>query len=232
MSDLAVDALTRIRAAFAEAADPVRAVPMAAYMKHHAPFLGIAAPDRRKLQRLAWAGLPKRIDEVDLFALVDACWAEPEREYQYAAMDLLGRHISRCSPDALVHIERLILAKSWWDTVDDLCRNSAGALVRLHSGLRGEMDRWLASDELWLIRSAILHQEAWRDEMDIDWIEAACLRHASHTDFFIRKAIGWTLRSYAHRGPAEAARVRQFIADHDAELAGLSKREAVRRVRD
>jgi 3-methyladenine DNA glycosylase AlkD len=237
VSELADRALTELRAAFAAAADPERAVAMAAYMKNHFAFFGIPAPQRRQLQRAAWASsanafrLPKRLDSGDLIAILDGCWAQPEREFQYAGMELLDRQIAYCEPGMLSTIERLIQTKSWWDTIDDLCRHSAGGLVRRFPELRGEMDRWSASGELWLIRSAILHQEMWRDEMDIDWIEATCLRHASHRDFFVRKAIGWALRSYAHRGPATAARVRGFLAEHDHELSPLSTREALKRVR-
>jgi 3-methyladenine DNA glycosylase AlkD len=231
VSDLAADAMDRLRAAFVQAADPERAVPMAAYMKHHFEFFGIAAPERRKLQRVAWAGLPRVIDEADLIATVDACWAEPQREFQYAGMELLDRHIAHCSADVFSAVERYIQTKSWWDTVDDLCRHSAGELVRIHPELHAEMERWSDSGEMWLVRSAILHQERWGDEIDIEWVESTCLKHAGHRDFFIRKAIGWTLRSYAHKGPSHAARVRKFLSTHDAELSPLSKREALNRVR-
>jgi 3-methyladenine DNA glycosylase AlkD len=223
--------MDRLRAAFTQAANPERAVPMAAYMKHHFEFFGIAAPGRRKLQRVAWAGLPRVIDEAELIAIVDACWAEPQREFQYAGMELLDRHIARCSVDALSAVERYIGTKSWWDTVDDLCRHSAGELVRIHPELHADMERWSDSGELWLVRSAILHQERWGDKIDIEWVASTCLKHADHRDFFIRKAIGWILRSYAHKGPSHAARVRELLSAHDAELSPLSKREALNRVR-
>jgi 3-methyladenine DNA glycosylase AlkD len=44
-----------------------------------------------------------------------------------------------------------------------------------------------------------------------------------HPDFFIRKAIGWALRTYAHTSP-EA--VRMFVAE--VELSALSRREALK----
>jgi 3-methyladenine DNA glycosylase AlkD len=231
VNELVLDAIGRMRAAFESSADPERAGPMAAYMKHHFEFYGIPAPERRKLQRLAWAGLPKRMTEADIIALVDACWAEPRREFQYAGMELADNQIKHCSPAALAAVERWIHTKSWWDTVDDLCRHSAGELVRMYPELRIEMDRWSESGELWLIRSAILHEEMKSAQTDIDRLEAICLRHASHKDFFIRKAIGWALRSYAHQSPEQAARVRTFLAAHDAVLSPLSKREALKRIK-
>jgi 3-methyladenine DNA glycosylase AlkD len=76
---------------------------------------------------------------------------------------------------------------------------------------------------MWLIRVAILHQRRWRDDADAAWLFAACRRHASHPDFFVRKAIGWALRSHAARHPAA---VREFLDRHGSELAGLARREA------
>lgn len=222
--------VARLRGAFEAAGDPVRAVPMVAYMKHRFEFLGIGATERRALQRSVWRDAP-RPTEAEVVELVDACWEMPAREYQYAACDYLAAHIGRCSPAALPDIERWIRTKSWWDTVDVLCRRGAGELVRRAPVLRAEMDRWLDDTDIWIIRSAILHQERWGGAIDEAWLFAACLRHAADTEFFVRKAIGWSLRSYAHSSAAAAASVRRFVADHDGELSGLSKREALKRVR-
>ncbi len=97
--------------------------------------------------------------------------------------------------------------------------------------LAPEMDRWLASDDIWLARSAILHQERWGPDIDVDWVFAACLQRGGDDEFFIRKSIGWMLRTIARRSPDDAAAVRAFLAAHDGDLSPLSKREALVRVR-
>jgi 3-methyladenine DNA glycosylase AlkD len=89
------------------------------------------------------------------------------------------------------------------------------------------MDRWLDSESLWLVRSAILHQERWRERTDPDWLFAACARHAEARDVFVRKAIGWALRSYARIDPVA---VRDFVEKQSERLSGLSRREALRGV--
>jgi 3-methyladenine DNA glycosylase AlkD len=119
----------------------------------------------------------------------------------------------------------LISTKSWWDTVDALAAGVVGSLVRRHPELRSTMDEWLAGDDLWLTRTAILHQLNHREATDAAWLFAACAARADHRDFFIRKAIGWALRQYARTDPDA---VRAFVAAHRDRLSGLSVREALR----
>jgi 3-methyladenine DNA glycosylase AlkD len=45
---------------------------------------------------------------------------------------------------------------------------------------------------------------------------------------FIRKAIGWALRSYAWTDPDEVAR---YVAANEARLSSLSRREALKNIR-
>jgi 3-methyladenine DNA glycosylase AlkD len=220
---LADHTVGRLTAAFEPAADPHRAPAMAAYMKGHFPYLGIPAPERRALTRVALAGLPTPTEN-DVAALALRCWALDPREYQYAATDHCVRHIQRCSAGFLPVVERLITTKSWWDTVDPLAARVVGPLVAASPELRAAMDEWLVSNDKWLARSALLHQLGYKAQTDADWLFAACLRRAADTDFFLRKAIGWVLREYSK---TDAAAVRRFVADHDGELSGLSKREAL-----
>ena len=89
------------------------------------------------------------------------------------------------------------------------------------------MAAWLVDDNVWLARTAILHQERWGAATEPDWLFPACLTRADDTEFFVRKAIGWALRSYSYVDPAA---VERFVHDHDAELSGLSKREALKAI--
>src|SRR5262245_19146344 len=109
--------MERLRVALPAAADPERAPAMAAYMRHQFPFLGLPTPVQRRVARGAIGGLPDP-DEADIVALTTACWAMPEREYQYAGCDYAIRHWRRAGPGLLDHTRTLLVTKSWWDTVD------------------------------------------------------------------------------------------------------------------
>jgi 3-methyladenine DNA glycosylase AlkD len=222
--ELAVIAVERLRAAFVPARDPARAEAMAAYMRDRYPFLGLPAPEQRRLARVALAGLPAP-SEADVVAVTAACWAEPEREYQYAACDYAIRHVRRCGPGFLDHAGALITDKSWWDTVDALASRVVGALVLAHPPLGAAMDAWIDADDIWLARAALIHQLGYGARTDQARLFRYCERRAGDTEFFIRKAIGWALRQHSK---TDAAAVRRFVAEHRDELSGLSAREALK----
>jgi 3-methyladenine DNA glycosylase AlkD len=222
-SDLYLERLTQELDA---RADPEKAAPMAAYMRNQFPFLGVQGQGRRDAMALARADLPKST-EADLTDVVRALWRRDAREYQLVGSDEVWRAAPRCTPGFLAVVGELITTKSWWDTVDRLAVRGAGVLVGNHPELRREMDRWLGEEDLWLRRSALLHQLLWRDRTDAEWLFAACERRAGETDFFMRKAIGWVLREYSKTDP-EA--VRDFVSSHAGQLSPLSRREALARI--
>jgi 3-methyladenine DNA glycosylase AlkD len=216
----------RIAAELAARAEPDRARPMRAYMRDQFPFLGVPAPAQREAWRAATAGLPRRLPEAVVVAAALDLWARPEREHRYLACRLVNAHASSAAatPALLAMVERLLTDGPWWDTVDALATHAVGDLVRRHGELAPTMDAWLAGDDMWLTRSALLHMNRWRGATDARWLFAACLARAGHRDFFVRKAIGWALREFSK---TDEAAVVAFVAGHEAELSGLSRREAL-----
>jgi 3-methyladenine DNA glycosylase AlkD len=197
---------------------------MRAYMRDQFPFLGIPTPQRRALSRVV-AGA-ERPTERELVRVMRACWKLPEREYQYFACDYAMRHARVCSPAFLPELRRCVTHKSWWDTVDALA-HGVGALVLRHPALALEMDEWVADENVWVTRVAIIHQLGFKQATDADRLFDYCTRRATHTDFFVRKAIGWALREYAKTDPDA---VRRYVAGPGARLSPLSRREALKRI--
>jgi 3-methyladenine DNA glycosylase AlkD len=216
--------LERLTATYEANADATRAVAMRAYMRDQYEFLGIATPARRALDREIVAGLAAP-SEAELRSVALACFALEAREYQYFACDYLRRHVARCSPRFLTTARRLVTTRSWWDTVDALATRTIGSLVLVHRDLATTMDRWVDDRDIWLARTAIIHQLTYKDRTDADRLFGYCLARSGSTEFFLRKAIGWALREYSK---TDAAAVRRFVRDHDRELSELSKREALK----
>ena len=89
------------------------------------------------------------------------------------------------------------------------------------------MKEWISEENLWLRRTAILHQLIRKEKTDSDLLFSFCLQRAHEKEFFIQKAIGWALRDY---GRTNRAAVKQFVETNRAVLAPLSIREALKHI--
>lgn len=217
-----MSAVNGLTAAFAVAGDPERAAGMRRYMRDQFEFFGVPTPQRRAISREVLDPLG-RPSAFDLETLGPLAWAVDQREVQYAAVDALARHVKLARPELLDVVASLVTTKSWWDTVDALASNVVGPLVRRHPGLIATLDEWIAGDELWLARTAILHQLRYGDGTDAERLFRYSLAWAAHPDFFARKAIGWALRQYAR---TDSDAVRAFLVEHGDVLSPLTVREA------
>ncbi len=213
-----------LRTVLAEAADPADVEAMEAYMKDQFRFLGIRSPVLRQVSK-PYLTAARELDADGLVAFVHECWAQPEREFRYVGANLTRKHVAKLDPSHLPDVEHFIVTDSWWDTVDSLAAWTVGPMVAGHPELLAVMDQWIDDDNLWLNRTAIIHQLSYKENTDVERLFRYCHRRADHTDFFVRKAIGWALRQYARVDPES---VRAFVAEHDDVLSGLSKREALK----
>ncbi|MHA7685160.1 DNA alkylation repair protein [Cupriavidus sp. PET2-C1] len=214
-----------IRRALQPLADPAAAAQMRAYMRDQFPFLGIPTPARRRALR-ALPTVPWR--DREWVAVAQLLWREPEREYRYAAADLLRKYAARFDATRIAPILALAQSEPWWDTVDSLAVTIGTVIARerkTDADAQACADAWLGHDSPWVRRVAMLHQLGWRLETD----EARLFRYARtlapETEFFIRKAIGWALRDYANWNPDA---VSAFLAAHRYSLSALTLREAGR----
>ncbi|HIK14442.1 MAG TPA: DNA alkylation repair protein [Leptolyngbyaceae cyanobacterium M33_DOE_097] len=212
-------------ACYTEHQDGERAIAMAAYMKNRFPFYGIPMPQRKQLNKVLLPERKAAIIEAWLLETVQLLWQENERECQYAGLDLLERFSSVLTMQAIASLEALILQKSWWDTVDLLATKSIGELVLQFPELRSTMDGYSQHPNLWLRRTAILHQLKYKQKTDAERLFHYCIENAESKEFFIQKAIGWALREYAK---TDSTAVVAFVNHHQKRLANLSQREALK----
>lgn len=199
---------------------------MKAYMRDQYAFLGIKSTPRREALKPLFirANLPS-IAEIP--QVVDDLWMLPEREYQLVAIDLLIK-VKRQLPSAmLADLERWITTKSWWDTVDMLATHIAGSFYVNHpDAFNVYFDKWCCADNLWLRRTSLLYQLKFKERTDAERLFELIRFNQHDGDFFIQKAIGWTLREYAKTSPEQ---VRLFIEQQN--IQGLAKREALKHMK-
>jgi 3-methyladenine DNA glycosylase AlkD len=204
--------------------DHVYAAKMKWYMKDHFEFYGINAPKRKELVKT----IKQKHDVKDpnkVIKLASQLWVKTQRELQYTALDLLSTIAKKLEPQHVSSLEHLITHKSWWDTVDNIAPNLVGSIWQRHPEAKEiVLHTWITSDNMWLNRSAIIHQLRYKNNVDLDLLATAILTHDKAKEFFIRKAQGWALREVAKQNPQW---VRQFL-DANPQLSGLTHREATK----
>jgi len=212
----------------AAAADPGRAVGMQAYMKSTMPYYGIRLPGVRTISRDVFGDVDMSCDEWRRTLL--ALWrGARRREERYAAMYLLTmkRHRACVTPALMQVLEEMVVSGAWWDHVDELAM-VIGDLLRDHPRrMRPLMRKWSIDPNLWKRRVSIICQLKFKRGTDLDLLYSNIEPNLADRDFFIRKAIGWALRQYAWTDPQEVAR---YVREHEAQLSGLSRREALKNV--
>jgi 3-methyladenine DNA glycosylase AlkD len=222
----ATPSMTDIRDAMTDVADPSSARDMARYMRDRFDFLGVTSP-RRRAAVADTITAARRWTATDLIDFAERCWAEPEREFQYVGADVLKSGHGSFRPTDLTSLKTLVSTKSWWDTVDVLATWPVGSIISRHPEAAATMDEWIDDADFWVARTAILHQLRSKDQTDVDRLFRYALRRAGDSEFFVRKAIGWSLRQYAHCDPDAIAR---FVAVHSDELSNLTRREATKNI--
>jgi 3-methyladenine DNA glycosylase AlkD len=215
--------VSALRKEFTKHADPQISKDAAAYMRNQFEFFGIKTPLRRELAK-DLMGQSKNLSEQELIELCKELWAQREREFQYIACDLLAKNAKRLSPNYVKRVAPwFIKNKSWWDTVDSV-RKSIEVVVSTNPELKSEMEKWIVNKNIWMVRSALIHQLTLGSKTDAKLLFRFCEIQAKETEFFIAKAIGWALRSYSY---VDAKAVKKFVKEHP-ELTPLAKREGLK----
>ncbi len=151
------------------------------------------------------------------------------REERYASIRLISvkAHRECWTPALMPALEEMIVTGGWWDYVDSLAQ-VVGELLRTYPGnVQPVMRAWSKDTNLWKRRVSIICQISFKRDTDLELLYANIQPNLADRDFFIRKAIGWALRAYAWTDPTEVAR---YVRANEAELSGLSRREALKNI--
>lgn len=200
--------------------DVEQAKSMSAYMRDQFEFLGIKTPKRRQLCREAFKNARKTA-KID-WEFVELCWQKPHREYQYIACDYLVKMKKFTTLADLPKLKKLVITKSWWETVDTLVKVFTDLYLSYPSEMTPIMLTWSEDSNLWVKRVALEFQLLLKKQTDTELLAKIIINNLGSDEFFINKAIGWALRDYSKTDPKWVA---GFIATYRNELSALSIRE-------
>ena len=219
--------IVKVQLAFESNSTTERAPQMKAYMKGQFEFLGLSRPERNEIQKEL---LPffQINDAKILESVVRKLWKLNFREYHYLAMDILSAKKKLITELNFDFFNFLIEKHSWWDSIDTLCSKVIGPYYMVQrKGYKKDMRVWWESEDFWKRRVCIIFQLKYKDKTDLDFLSARILENRDSKEFFLQKAIGWSLREYSK---TDSKWVVDFVKKH--ELKPLSKREALRLINE
>jgi 3-methyladenine DNA glycosylase AlkD len=214
-----------IRSRLRAAGDRARAAGAKAYMKSQMQFFGVRVPEVRTIVKAAAAEHPPG-SLAELQSTVLTLWRNAGfREERYAAIELTGLRLAAGELSMLALYEEIIRTGAWWDLVDGVAHRLGGLLQAHRAELTPVLARWSKDEDCWVRRAAITAQLGAKSATDTALLAAVIEANLDDPEFFIRKAIGWSLRQYARTDPAW---VRAFVQRHEADLSPLSRKEALK----
>ena len=202
---------------------------MQAYMKSTMPYYGVSSPQVDVICKKVFAEDSLESCSEWRDAIIELWRGAVRREERYAAIRLISvkRHRKCWTQELMPMLEEMIVDGAWWDYVDALAQ-VVGELLRSHpKEIRPMMRAWSKDENLWKRRVSIICQNSFKRDTDLELLYANIKPNLQDRDFFIRKAIGWSLRAYAWTNPSEVAR---YVREHEAQLSGLSRREALKNI--
>lgn len=198
-------------------------------MKSAMPYYGVNLPELRAICKRVFADYPLTTCEQWQRAVMELWRKAKFREERYAALELLSRNEHRdCrTPELMPLLEEMVVTGAWWDLVDGTAHVFGELLRKYPREIRPVMRAWSTEQNLWKRRISIICQLSFKGDTDLELLYANIEPNLSGREFFIRKAIGWALRQYAWTDPHEVAR---YVAAHESQLSGLSRREALKNI--
>ena len=215
-----MDKYLEIKKIFESRENKENAVAMSKYMRNMFDFYGLPTPKRKEVYN-DFIKAEKKTKKID-WEFLDKCYEDNHREFQYFVYDYLLAMKQYVSYENITKIKNYIITKSWWDTIDFLCKVIGDVELR-DSRVKKLMLEWSKNDNIWIKRTAIEHQLNLKDKTDYELLEKIIVNNFGTDEFFINKAIGWALREYSK---TDQIWVKNFINKYKNQMSDLSIKEA------
>lgn len=197
------------------------------YHKSELRFHGLRTPQLQAIWREVWPAR-RKLARDEVLPLIDPLWESGWFEEATTAIHLLGRIAPQLGPADLPMLHSQTRRCAGWGPLDFLAIGCLGPLA-LAKGedIYKPVMAWLDDGWLWTRRAAILIHivPARRGALAQNYTWPSLAARLHEKDFFIRKAIGWTLREISKHYPGEVA---AFARQYRERMAPLSFREGTR----
>jgi 3-methyladenine DNA glycosylase AlkD len=181
----------------------------------------------------------------EALGLVGLLWSQPSHEERSMALYVLDAHKDKLTSGDMPLIEKLMRESDGWALLDSLIIPIMPVILKKDEKAYRYLTKWIKDDDFWVRRSALLAQLLFfrkdeggdrrllfslaKSQFNESWIDRIYkdTQQRSRARFFIRKAIGWTLREMSLKQPEEVVK---FLNENKDKMSGLSYREGSRKL--
>lgn len=221
-----------------------RAVKEKAYLYSQLKHYGVSVWERKKFVKKYKKELAV-LSKKRILKLVKLFWKKQSHEEKSLALNMLNLHKDKLTIKDMPLIEKLMRESKGWVFLDSLIIPIMPKILKKEPKAYLYLKQWIKDDDYWVRRSALLAQllffrenkggdkklffklaksqfdEAWIDKKYKDALQR------KRAKFFIRKAIGWTIREMSHKDPKSAF---TFLKMYKSKMSGLSFRDGSRKL--
>jgi 3-methyladenine DNA glycosylase AlkD len=205
------------------------------YLKSPWKFYGAPVPLRHKIVK-EWFKKHKELRLGDVCELAESLWDSVWHEEKSLAVDILRFVSGRLTVEQMPLVSKMINESTGWDHLDEIAVHVIGAMIDNDKRTLEYLSHWVKSKNFWVRRAAVLSQilqfrrKSGNKKLFFEIIMPMFdegMHWSKEERFFIRKAIGWSLREIANVEPEVAFK---FIKRYKYKMSGLTFREASRKL--
>lgn len=216
------------------------------YLKSPFYFYGVKMPDVMLLVKDFYKR-NKDLSEKEFWTILERLWDSTCHEKRLLVLKISRQYASFLNKNSWPKLEKLLKTSMNWDQVDDLSTGAIGlALQKDFVYGKKYLIKWSQDKNFWLRRASLISQlllfrKKIGDKKLFFTLAEKMLDESKYPreyfisdffdermgKFFIRKAIGWTLRELGEHDPQAVV---DFLNKNKDKLSGLSWREGSRRL--
>lgn len=215
--------LVYFRKLMKENASAERAVFEKRYLKSPFKFFGTSVPFTDRLAK-EFRKANRDTERQYVLDLTQRLWASEYHDEKRLGLRILQYYPEYLDFSVMPMLEEMLMASTGWDCVDDISIHLVGTVLEKDPKTYRYLKKWSTSDNFWMRRASLISQillfRYGRGDKALFFRIAG--KMISEKEFFIRKAIGWTLREMSKTDPES---VISFLLKVKNKASGLTLRE-------
>lgn len=224
--------------------DPKNAEQQKRYLYSDLKHYGLATKQRVDYEK-KFDPVFKALTKAQALEMAQKLWNKKSYEERCAALHIVGTHKDELTIKDMPWIDKWMRECKGWALLDGFIIPFMPIILAKDKSAYMYLKKWIKDDDYWVRRSALLAQimffrdnqggnkklffDMAKSQFDEGWIDKVYknTEDKKRARFFIRKAIGWTLREMGRKDPEGAY---SFLKENKSKMSGLSFRDGSRRL--